>query len=182
MVHMDITQYVEGLHRDLAATAAAGGPEVTAAAERLAYALESSVRLMLMEALTAAADDITSQLAAGSVEVRLRGREPEFVVDVPAPTPAPSAMPTAGAPADDALEDDSNVVRITLRLPESLKTRAEQLAAKSGQSLNTWLVNAARLASNEGAINIDLDLSSLPFGNPAHGWQPSGKRRMSGWV
>ena len=80
---MDITPYVESLRHDLAAAAEAGGPEAKAAAERLALALDPAVRLALMDALSQAAAEITSELPTGSVDVRLRGREPEFVVDVP---------------------------------------------------------------------------------------------------
>jgi len=90
---MDITPYVESLRQDLAAAAEAGGPEARQAAERLALALDPAVRLALMDALSQAAAEITSELAAGSVDVRLRGREPEFVVDVPTMPLAPPAAP-----------------------------------------------------------------------------------------
>ena len=91
---MDITPYVESLRHDLAAAAEAGGPEAKAAAERLALALDPAMRMALMDALSQAAAEITSELPAGSVDVRLRGREPEFVVDVPTmpmTAPAPPA-------------------------------------------------------------------------------------------
>src|SRR3954453_21718705 len=113
-MHMDITPYVENLRHDLASAAEAGGPEARAAADRLALALAPAVRLMLRDALSQAAAEITSELPAGAIDVRLRGREPQFVVDVPtgpmaatAPTaPTAPTVPTAptapGAPADDA--------------------------------------------------------------------------------
>ena len=66
---MDITPYVESLRHDLAAAAEAGGPEAKAAAERLALALDPAVRLALMDALSQAAAEITSEL-----DVRLRRR------------------------------------------------------------------------------------------------------------
>jgi hypothetical protein len=37
-------------------------------------------------------------------------------------------------------------VRISLRLPEALKSRAAAAAASSGMSLNTWLVRAVGAA------------------------------------
>src|SRR5574339_356061 len=100
---MDITPYVDSLRRDLAAAAEAGGDEAKAAAERLALALDPAVRLALMDALSQAAAEITSELPAGSVDVRLRGREPELVVDVPTmpmePTPpGPPSPPPPPAP------------------------------------------------------------------------------------
>jgi HicB family len=185
VVHMDITSYVEGLRRDLAGAAQAGGPEVADAAERLALALEPAFRMVLLEALSHATAEITASLEGGAVDVRLKGREPQFVV-----TPAPStgAEPAPESPDPSATEDEDDTdegpaARITLRLPESLKQRAEEAAGKRGQSLNTWLVNAVRAASREHAINIDLDLSSIPFGPGA----PCRNRRgpgqqISGWV
>src|SRR3954451_1469610 len=77
---MDITQFVESLRRDLAQAAEAGGDEIRAAAERLAMALDPAVRLTLMDALSQAASEITSELCATWVEGRLRAREPIFVV------------------------------------------------------------------------------------------------------
>ena len=75
-------------------------------------------------------------------------------------------------PAPPCVEEDEEggLARITLRIPESVKTKAEDAAAKSGQSLNTWLVNVVRAATREGAINVDIDLSSIPFfGNDPFG-------------
>jgi HicB family len=182
---MDITPYVESLRHDLAAAAEAGGPEARAAAERLALALDPAVRLALMDALSQAAAEITGELPAGSVEVRLRGREPQLVVDVPT-----AAMPVAGpeaagaAPSEDEEEEDGALARITLRLPESVKYKAEELAAKGGHSLNSWIVNVVRAATRERAINVDIDLSSLPFGD-RQSFAPGprrGSKRMTGWV
>src|SRR6476469_4709420 len=98
---MDLTQYVEKLRRDLAVAADAGGEDARALAERLTAPLESAIRLTLLEALSAAADEITRDLAPGSVEVRLRGREPGFVV-TPPPAEQPfeeTAAPPPAAPA-----------------------------------------------------------------------------------
>ena len=81
---MDLTQYVENLRGELAVAAAAGGDDARELAERLTAPLDAAVRLMLLDALSAAADEITRELAPGSVELRLRSGEPGFVV-----TPAP---------------------------------------------------------------------------------------------
>jgi hypothetical protein len=178
---MDITPYVESLRRDLAAAAEAGGDEAKAAAERLTLALDPAMRLALMDALSQAAAEITAELPAGSVDVRLRGREPELVVDVPTmPLPA-AAQPGPPEPEED--EEDGAVARITLRIPESLKAKAEELAARSGHSLNTWLVTTIRNATRERAINVDIDLSSIPFiEEMQRGPGRRGGRRMTGWV
>ena len=192
---MDLSPYVESLRHDLAAAAEAGGPEARAAAERLALALDPAVRLALMDALSQAAAEITAELGDGSIDVRLRGREPQFVVDVPtAPLPPAPPAPPAGAPGAEESEDaeDGAVTRITLRLPESVKYKAEELAAKGGHSLNSWIVNVVRAATRDRAVSVDIDLSSVPFldvhgaggpGGPGRPARPgrSGKR-MTGWV
>lgn len=178
---MDTTPFIEALGGDLLAAAEAAGPEGRAAAERMLLAFEPAMRLALLDALSQATAEITAELPAGVVEVRLRGREPELVVDVPSleqPHPEPSAAP----PRADDEEDDGTVARITLRIPESVKTRAEELAGRSGHSLNAWIVNVLRAATTQRAINVDIDLSSLPFlDTPGSGRRPGG-RRMSGWV
>ena len=180
---MDITPYVENLRSDLTAAADAGGPEAKAAAERLALALDPAVRLALMDALSQAAAEITSELPAGSVDVRLRGREPQFVVDVPTMPMQPPLPPTPPSPPEAEDEEDGALARITLRIPESVKSKAEELAGKSGHSLNTWIVNVVRNATRERAINVDIDLSSLPFFEEGPlGRGRGGNRRMTGWV
>jgi hypothetical protein len=177
---MDITPYVDSLRRDLLAAAEAGGPDAAAAAERLTYALDPSARLALMEAISQAAAEITAELPAGGVDVRLEGRELAFTVH----TPTPMAPPTPPPPPTAVEEtDEGGLARITLRIPESVKARAEEKAAQSGDSLNTWLVKVVRAATSDHAINVDIDLSSLPF---LEGFDPFGKgkgnRRMTGWL
>lgn len=137
---MQIANYVEELQRQLLTAAAAGGPETQEVADRLAAALESAARLAIMEALSDAAGEITRELAPGSVDVRLRGRDVELVVTQPTPVVSEVVSDAAApAPADD---EDGATSRTTLRLPDSLKARAEAAATASGVSLNTWFVRA----------------------------------------
>src|SRR4051794_25925935 len=134
---MDITPYVDSLRRDLVAAAEAAGPEAQASAERLTYALDPAARLALMEAISQAATEITAEMPSGSVDVRLDGRELAFVVDAPsAPPPPPPPAPPPPPPPPGAEEAEDGIARITLRLPESVKTKAEEFAARSGHSLN----------------------------------------------
>jgi hypothetical protein len=159
---MDITDLVNSLRQDLASTAEVGGPDVKAAAERLLVALDPALRLALMEALSQAANDIGAALPGVSVSVRLQGREPMFVVEG-----APAAPPP-----DDGFDDEETEAsaRITLRIPETLKARAESLAARRGQSLNTWLVSAARRAASDRPPHTGESIHGFPG------------RRMKGWV
>ena len=138
---MEMTQHVEKLRRELAIAADAGGEDARALAERLTAPLESAIRLMLLEVLSAAADEITRDLAPGSVELRLRAGEPDFVV-----TPAPADETLESAPDAPAPEpgdsDEGATARINLRLPERLKTAIEEAAARERLSVNAWLVRA----------------------------------------
>ncbi len=181
LVHMDITPYVDSLKRDLLAAAEGAGDEARQVAERLSYAIDPAARLALMEAISQAAAEITAELPNGGVDVRLDGRDLDFVVHAPS-VPAPPPPPAPPMPGDD--DEEGGLARITLRIPESVKTKAEDAAAKSGQSLNTWLVNVVRAATREGAINVDIDLSSIPFfgSDPFGGGKQRGNRRMTGWV
>jgi hypothetical protein len=132
---MDLTRYLETLRADLTAAAAPGGPETTRAAELLGHSLAASARLALLEALSDAAAEITTRLPDASVEVRLRGREADLVV-----TQSAAEAPAAPAP------DGGDLTRLTLRMPESLKTHVEQTAAAEGISVNAWLVRAVTAA------------------------------------
>jgi HicB family len=150
---MDLTPFVEQLRRELAVAADAGGEDARALAERLTAPLESSIRLALLSALAAGAEEITGQLAPGSVDVRLRGSDIGFVV-TPPPTAhgEPRPEPADPAPSAGAAEpDDGGTARISLRLPEQLKSRAEEAAAREGLSVNAWLVRAVQSAVDGSA-------------------------------
>lgn len=162
---MDLAPYVDNLRRELAVAAEAGGADARALAERLVAPLESAIRLTLLEALASAAAEITSDLAPGSVDVRLRGRDPSFVVTQrPSGRPAEDAndggteRPSSGIPAaaSDAQQpsppeaDDGATTRINLRLPEHLKHQIEQAAGRERLSVNAWLVRAAAGALQPG--------------------------------
>ena len=145
---MNLELYVENINRQLAVAAEAGGDEARALAERLVAPLEAAIRLTLQDALAAAAEEITTELAPGSVELRLRGRDPEFVVTPPPADPSAddrTRTPTTGLqPVPEG--DEGAMSRINLRMPDHLKTRIEQAAASEGLSVNAWLVRAAAAA------------------------------------
>src|SRR3954453_5763592 len=178
-MHMDITPYVENLRSSLASAADSAGEETRQAAERLGFALEPSARVAIMEAVSQAAAEIPAEMPNGGVDVRLSGRDLDFLVHGSAPTPPAPPPP----PAPEEVED-GNLSRITLRIPESVKAKAEERAAEAGQSLNTWQVNIVRAPPREGATNIDVALSSLPFfgGGDPFGGKGRGNKRMTGWL
>jgi len=141
MAAMDLTDYVDALRGSLTA---AGGPQAQETARLLADTMEPAVRLALIDALSAMAAEITATLDGTLVDVRLRGRDPEVVV-VPAAHDRADEPAPAGDPLDDA-GDDGSTARISLRLPDALKARAEAAAATAGSSLNTWLIRAVATA------------------------------------
>ena len=170
---MDFSPYVEQLRRELVASAELGGDEARALAERLTGPLEASLRLALLSALSAAAEEITSQLAPGSVDVRLRGGDIGFVVTpAPAPDHGEETEPApATAPAPPADGDEAATARITLRLPEQLKARIEDAAGREGFSVNTWLVRAVSRALEATAGTPSADSRrSRKYGQQYSGW------------
>ncbi|MDH6125472.1 hypothetical protein [Kitasatospora sp. GP82] len=177
---MDLAPYVDNLRHELAVAADAGGEEARALAERLTAPLESAARLTLLNALSAAMGEVTRDLAPGSVDVRLRGLDPEFVVTPPPSQEsyqepeeherAPSAVraPVPPVPSDG---DEGSTARINFRLPAHLKTRVEDAAGQEGLSVNAWLVRAVATALEPGER----------AGTPGRSRRGSGQG-FTGWV
>src|SRR5687768_3791411 len=142
---VDLNPYVAALGRELLTAVETGGDEASALVERLTVSMESAIRLALLEALSAAADEITADLAPDSVQVLLRGRDPKFVVTRrPVEQPVAATPEPVAAPAEDVAGfEDGATVRINVRLPEQLKAAIDEAAAKEGRSVNAWLVRAA---------------------------------------
>ncbi|WP_052848621.1 hypothetical protein [Streptomyces avicenniae] len=146
---MDLTPYVDHLRHELAVAAEAGGADARALAERLTAPLESGARLTLLNALSDAMEEVTRDLAPGSVDVRLRGLDPEFVVTAPpGPEHGADVAPdvTAAPVASPSDADDGATARVNFRLPAHLKSRLEEAAARDGLSVNAWLVRATTAA------------------------------------
>ncbi|MFD6184379.1 hypothetical protein [Streptomyces goshikiensis] len=175
---MDLTPYVDTLRRELAVAAEAGGEDARRLADRLTAPLESATRLTMLNVLSAAMDEITRELAPGSVDVRLRGLDPDFVVTLPptdrgapaepaAPVEPFSAPAAAIAPADG---DDGGTARVNLRLPAHLKARAEEAASREGLSVNAWLVRAVSAAVEGGGTRPRTTEKVQTVGQSITGW------------
>lgn len=157
---MDLQPYVDGVRHELNVAAAAGGPEAAELADRLSAPLDSAIRLALLEALSAAAEEITRELAPGSVDVRLRGRNPKFTVE-------PGVDEPPEVPVVPESDDDGGTWRVTLRIPESLRARVDAAARGDGLSVNAWLVRAVSAALGGGQSRRAL---------------PKLDKHFSGWV
>jgi predicted HicB family RNase H-like nuclease len=173
---MDLRPYVENLRNEFAVAADGADPDGRALAERLFAQLEAATRLTLLDALSDAADEITRELAPGSVHVRLRGREPSFVVTLARPpseegdeTARPAAPPVP-VPAHDG--DDGGTSRINLRLPDYLKVGVEEAAGRAGLSVNAWLVRVAASAVEAGD----------PERRPTRRAESRSGQHFTGWV
>jgi hypothetical protein len=178
---MELQPHIDEIHRQLETAAQVGDDDARSLAERLVAPLDAAIRLALLEVLATAAQEITFELAPGSVEVRLRGRDPEFIVTIPADEtgddsagtnttsydPSASALPGVGSLAGD----EGGMARINLRLPDHLKVRVDQAATAEGLSANAWLVRAAATV---------LERVESPRGPERLG--PRGAQRFSGWV
>jgi hypothetical protein len=167
---MELGPFIESIHAQLDAAAQAGGGESRELARRLAQPLDAAIRLAIQDALAA---------APGSVEVRLRGREPQFVVTPPPADPTVQEEAdgqdsdlgdwVASRPAGEG--DEGTISRINVRMPESLKVGIEHAAEREGLSINAWLVRAAaaRLERSEGIRGRERRA-------------PHGAQRYSGWA
>jgi HicB family len=133
---MDLSEYAESLRRELTSITKFAGEDIARAAEMISETLDSSVRLALLDVLSAAAEEITASLDGATIDVRLTGTQPEFVVNVPHDSADPG-YETGGEGTDEA-----GSARVTLRLSESLKARVETAAVNAGVSVNAWLVRA----------------------------------------
>ena len=173
---MNLTEYIDTLQQELAVAAEAGGEDARALAERLTAPLHSATRLVLLDALSAAADEITRDLAPGSVELRLRGREPEFAVTLP--DEITSRGDDSGDDGDSVpssaqtvpFDDDGGTARLNLRLPEALKARIDEAAGAAGLSLNAWLLRAAAAALAAAPPPSSPDRRPRLGGDSYQGW------------
>jgi hypothetical protein len=170
---MELTGYVETLRNELAVAAAAGGDEALQLAERLTGPLAASARLVIQEALSDAAQEITRDLAPGSVELRIRGRALEFVVTAPSAFASaqddPADLPQATPAREGDAAGEGATSRISFRPPEELKARIEDAAEREGLSVNAFLVRTLSAALDPGRrSSVSVTVSG-------------GGQRVSGW-
>lgn len=130
---MDLNKYTAQLRENLIAAAALGDEKTQATAAALAAATEASTRLVLLSALSDLAAEISTELGDRTVRVTMDGAD--AAVDV-------GKNPVAGEEQPSFEEMTGDISRVTLRLVEQIKSRAEEAAAQSGQSLNAWMSSA----------------------------------------
>ena len=168
---MDLTPYIGQLREDLSSAASAGDDQTRQTAAALSAAIEPAARLAIMNALSDLAAEVTTQLDGQVVDLRLDGRDLRVVVGGSSP------------PQDDAVVDEEeepppppptgeggDVSRITLRLLDEIKAKAEQAASTQGVSLNTWVAQAVQGALHGGRPRGPWDHHRHGPGKGAGGW------------
>jgi hypothetical protein len=157
---MELSPYIESVRVGVVNASSLADEQTQHVAERLGTAIESSTRLALIQALSDAAGSISAEMAPSSVELRMIGSDPEFVVSIQTaeaeptlllPDAEPSPEGTGESPTTEP--DDEPLARITLRLPQSVKARVDEMASYEGISTNAWLIRAVMdaLADRSGS-------------------------------
>jgi hypothetical protein len=156
---MDLSPYLESVRTGVTHASALADEQTRRIAERLGTAIEASTRLALIEALSDAAGTISAELAPSSVELRMVGPDPEFVISVQTAEAEPTLLLPESEPDGEAAGESSAeaeeepVARVTLRLPQSVKARVDEMASSDGISTNAWLIRAVMdaLADRSGS-------------------------------
>ncbi|HTW99910.1 MAG TPA: hypothetical protein VMD59_14095 [Acidimicrobiales bacterium] len=134
---MELTKVVEAIGEDLRRAGALGGDEGARLADLLVSSLASTVRLHLLEALHEAAQELAESAPGVNVDVRLVGREPVLSLSYVAPEEEQGDGEVGEGLGGYAADE---LARLTVRIPEGLKTRLERVAAAAGASVNSWIV------------------------------------------
>jgi hypothetical protein len=123
---MKMSLAIEGLRSNVVAVGELGDETVAEVADRIAAVLSRSASSRILDLLSEAAAELSSELPEGRVEIRLIGDDVAFVyVDERASAPEPEAELSA---------------RVTLRLSDQLKARVEESAGREGLSVNSWIL------------------------------------------
>ncbi|MFZ2178128.1 MAG: toxin-antitoxin system HicB family antitoxin [Rhodococcus sp. (in: high G+C Gram-positive bacteria)] len=158
---MDLDSYVSRLKDALDSAAALGDDRTRETAAALAAAVEPAARLLILSALTEFAGEVSSELANRTVGVRLDGSRVAVSVHRTPPEQAPEGAQRTtaediGAAFDDATGDIS---RVTLRLMDQIKSKAEEAASQNGVSLNSWVSQAVQGALRDHVRRYGTDNS-----------------------
>jgi hypothetical protein len=154
---MDLTPHLEAVRADLEALA---DDQTRANLERLTRAVEPALQLRLLDVLGEASLELSQQLPDGHAEVRVAARDASLVY-------VPEGPAASTAPAE---EDEGGTARLTLRMPESLKTKVEEAAAREGTSVNAWLVRTITRGVEGKRFELEI------------GRNRRGGSRVTGWA
>jgi uncharacterized protein (DUF1778 family) len=173
---MQVHPHLEQVQQQLRAAAALGDERTQQIAEALSTAAAPAVRLAILNALTAAADEITTALLdfPGSPVITVRLDGDEVAVDVHA-----GAAPAAVEAEEPRRDEGDATARISLRLTEALKSEIDAAAEQDGVSVNTWLVRAAGAALRPTPFGPNFPFNFA--GGRGRGWSGN-QHHISGWI
>lgn len=135
---MQLTPYLDAVARDLERATALADEPTRELTHRVVTVLEPGLRLAMVQLLSDVAAQLTAELDGPVITIRMEGRDPSWTI----------VREHASSDRHDAdPDDDENSARVTVRLPEAVKKRAEAAAQNAGQSLNTWVVQTLRRAT-----------------------------------
>lgn len=172
---MDLSKHVETVRSGIVQAASLADERTQDVAGRLAVVLDSSTRLALFSAISEAATEISAELAPGSVEMRVVDGDPHFSVHLPQPAGEPTLIlperqdEASGASEAEVVEEDEPMVRVSLRLPASVKNKVDETADAEGISTNAWLVKAI-----QNALTPQRPAGGLPTGTVGGVFGPNG--------
>ncbi len=168
---MNISEHVEALRTALASAASVGDDHSREVAENLTSAVAPALQLQALLMAAALAENVNEHTNSVHVDVvvtpegtnlRVTPLEPEYVAADP-----DFEIPSMG--------ENEESIRITLRIPESVKVQVDALAQRTGKSLNAWIVAAIKRV-----VAQDLTMPSGPHRGNSRTSGVSGSLR--GWV
>ncbi|MDU6927465.1 MAG: Arc family DNA-binding protein [Dermabacter sp.] len=171
---MEMSQQTDALIEQLEHVANVGGDDLGAAMKRVGPLFRPLLKLALLDAVTTATAEISESLTFERVSARLAPEGVKF--DVTPKQSDATPVPESAAETDPGL-DEGDISRVSLRLPEGLKARAEKRAEASGQSLNAWLVQVIRDAVVEPRTSPFTKHWGFTPDNP-----PKGTNPVKGWI
>jgi hypothetical protein len=137
---MQLTQAMSGLETAVETQLRVAGPEATELGAQLLSALQPAIRQTFFDVLCMAATEVSSQLPNHRVEVKIVDGDPELVVS----SETVESTPPPGPEDDEA--------RITLRLPGYLKEMIAEAASSTGDSVNTFVVDALKCQARSAKV------------------------------
>ena len=142
---MQLSHAIAGLEEAVETQLRLAGSEAAEAGAIFMAALMPAIRESMMSVAAMAAAEISGQLRSQSVEVRLADGDPELVVSEDRGAVSPPPLPPG---------EDDNEARITVRLPSYLKDLIADAADTSGDSVNAYVVESLKTASQPKKTGI----------------------------
>lgn len=134
---MQLSYAITNLETAVEAQLRVAGDDIAEAGAHLMAALKPAITQTMMEVVSMAVAEISSQLDAQNIDIKLVDGDPELVVH-----DDPTSVPPPPRPERSDSEDADDEARITVRLPAYLKDLITAEADQAGDSINSYVVDA----------------------------------------